>query len=220
NGTIGKNVTVRAQMIVFGPQAYIIGDFSYQSSEKAQIASSARIAGKTTFSRISGPERYSWGNTLALLGLAWLLKLIAFAVAVLALFFLLPRRMMQLTEAGTNAFWRELVRGFVVLVVWPVALFILFFSVVGWVLALIGLFAYLFLLFASAIVTVFITAGLLQKYAFKGSAGSIDWPKLLLATVVLFLIGLIPVVGWFIVLAIYLSAIGVTARLGYDLARR
>jgi cytoskeletal protein CcmA (bactofilin family) len=220
NGTIGKNVVIRAQKIVFGRQARIGGDVSYQSAERAQIAPGAVIAGRTTFSKISMPERYSWGNTLAMLGLTWLFKLIAILVAVLVAFLVLPKRTTEVAVRAADNFWYEVLRGLIILVVVPVVLLILLFSVVGIMLALIGLLAYILMLLLAAVLSAFTLAGVLQKYAFKESVASITWPKLLLATLILMILGLIPVLGWLAAFVFYLAALGAFAQVTATTIRR
>jgi len=220
NGPVAKDLFIRAQKIVIGPKAIVGGNLNYQSAQPAQISGSAHVAGQTTFTKISMPERYSWGNTLAILGLSWLLKLIATLVAVLVAFFLFPRLTADFANRSAGNFWRELLRGLVILIVVPVVILILFVSVVGWILALLALFAYLLLLLLAGVMTVFTMSGVLQKYVFKKWGDKVTWQTLLISTLVIFILGLIPIIGWLVAFGFFLTSLGTLCKMQYDQVRR
>lgn len=219
NGAIGKNVNIEAQKIIIGSQAVIAGNLTYRSPSQAQIVSGAQVRGETKFTKVSVPQRYSWGNALAVLGLTWLLKLVATLVVVFVFYFLFPRLTADFATRSAGNFWRELLRGLIVLVVAPIAIFILFISFIGWMLALVGLLAYLLLLFVASAMSIFTMSGVLQKYVFKKGAGA-TWQLLLLSTLAIFILGLIPVVGWLIAFGFFLASLGTLTKMQYAMVRR
>jgi cytoskeletal protein CcmA (bactofilin family) len=214
NGPIGGNVVVRAQKLSIGPRAVIAGDLKYQAAAPAQISSGAQVRGATNFTKISAPARYSWGRTLAMLGLTWLFKLLAAVAAVLVIFFLFPSLSAKFAVRSTTDFWRELARGLVILIVAPILVLILFASVVGAGVALILLAAYILFIIVAWVMSAFTMAGVLSKYVFRRGL-SIDWQILVLSVAVIFVLGLIPVLGWLIAAAFFLVAFGTLCKIQF-----
>jgi len=219
NGQLEGNVTIEAQEIELGSTAVIGGNFNYQSAKEATIDPAAKVLGQVTYKPLAIPARASWGNMLSMLGLGWLLKLASFLVVTLALFFLFQRRTKVFAEQGVNTFWPELLRGLVILIVAPVVIIVLLFSVVGWILAILITFCYLALLAVSLVASTLIVAGLLQKYLYRRKIEEMKWTMVLLAVVLMFVIGLIPIAGWIILLAFWLVALGTISHDGYNLVK-
>lgn len=210
NGTINRDVLIKARKVTVGPQAVINGNFSYQSPVQAEISTGARIAGQTNFQRLETAQRGAGSMVWA-----WLIKLISVAVSAIVLYFLFRRGTTELAVRTANSFWFELLRGLIILVVTPILVLLLLVSIVGWVLALVALFAYLLMIFSAAILSVLTTTGLLQKYAFRTDPAVITWPKILLGALALLVLSLIPYVGWIICFGIFLSAFGALGKIVY-----
>lgn len=219
NGIIGKDVVVRAKTLTLGPKAVINGNLNYQAASPAKIDPAAKVTGQTVYKQLE-TKMAEGGKPWFVFGLLWILKLVAFALAALVIFFVFNKNSKKLTMLSVEHFWRELLRGLIILVVAPVAIILLFISVVGWAIALVGLFAYLTLIFVSGILSIFTATGLLQKYVFKQPSNQITWPKLFLGALALSVISLIPIVGWIIGLGIFLSALGTLANLNFMLMRK
>lgn len=213
NGPIGRDTFIRAEKLTLGPKAVINGNLNYKAESKANIDPAARVTGQTVFTMIEVTKEAT--NPMAWLAVAWFLKLIAYTLAALLAFFVMKRHSTKITVLSTEHFWGELLRGLIILVVTPIAILIVLVTVVGWVLALIGLFAYLLLIFVAGVYGIFTATGLLQKYAFKQPSGEITWQKLLLGSLVLFIISLIPFIGWIISFGIFLAALGALTKVNY-----
>ena len=105
-------------------------------------------------------------------------------------------------------FWKEVGRGFVLLVVVPIASIISFITVIGAPLGFMALLSYIVLFIASLFVTVLVFAKLVMKYVFKKANYELNWWVVILSTLILAIISILPIVGFIFTFILFLSAFG------------
>lgn len=225
NGTVLHNVDVKAgKTFEVGSSAVINGDVTYRSPKELKIAEGALIRGKTLFAPLTRMDKLTIGGPAGLalkkigflIGLAFLLKLLA--VFALALVLVLPYR--KLTEAVSHKFvtrfWHSLWLGLVNLIVVPVAAVILIASVIGLLPGVL-----LGLLYAALLLTAHVYAGIflggwLSKKLNHSKALHVTVKSALVGVVALDLIGFIPFAGWLVKGVFFLAALGSLATLAYE----
>jgi cytoskeletal protein CcmA (bactofilin family) len=212
NGVVNKDAYVKAQRLVIGKNALISGDLRYESPEEAQIEPGAMIKGMKIFTRKEPVPSHP--KFLRFFLAWWIVKLFAFEAAALALYFALKKKTEQFTVLALKRYGYETFIGFIVLIVVPVAILVLFMTLVGWILGVIGLFFYFAFLFLSSILGAVVFSGVAGRYVIKKEP-SITWPIILLGVFLYQIIGLIPVVGWIFKFVFFLLALGTLSHVMY-----
>ena len=220
NGTVAKDAVVKAQNIKLGPNAVIQGKLDYYSNNQAVIETGASVKGETNFHKISlTKDNAKKGANMVAFGfmsIFVILKVVAGIGAVLILFYFFKSQTSAITNNSIFKFWQEVLRGFVVLIVTPVAVILSFITVIGSPLGIIAMLFYVAMIAIASIVTVLIFAKLCLKYLFRKENSELNWWIIILAFFVLSIISLIPVVGWIVGFVIFLSAFGSTSKFIYN----
>jgi cytoskeletal protein CcmA (bactofilin family) len=216
NGPVAGDVDIAADRIVVGEKAAIGGNFTYKSLTEAEIRPGAIIKGTTAFEKIEAPAyRARMGAFLAAWVMARYLMLLTAALIAVRVFKRLSQGVM---DGALGHFGRELVTGFVVLIVVPAAVLVSFLTVIGTPIGLAGLLAYFLLFVVSSVYAGVVLGGLIQKVLFKKPAPEVNWKTALLGVTVYSLAGIIPVLGWLFKLAFFLTAFGILSRTVYEKA--
>jgi cytoskeletal protein CcmA (bactofilin family) len=207
DGQVDGDVDLVGGEVKIGSGARISGRLTYRSRRQAQIDPGAQITGGITY--IEPKLARAVGRTASIVvtvaGLLWLMV----TGAILLLLF--PGVFARSARTIATNPWKSLGLGLAVLVVTPVVVMVLFFTVFGMALALIALAAYaVALLIGFLVAAVFLgdVGGLLRRR--QPSAGG-QILRLLGALIVLALARWIPVVGGFIVLLALLFGLGALA---------
>lgn len=206
NGSAGKNLTVKtAEALVIGPDAVIKGDLNYSAPMEAVIDPGAQISGKINFSEIQTGKgrnglRAAVGGFLTMI---FLIKLLAILLAAYLLWYLRKKDSAEVVQQAASKFGTSLLRGFVFLVVVPVAVIILFFTVIGLPIGIFSIFMYAALLMLACPFAVLLASSLLMKRKLE-----LQWYHILLGAVVLTILKVVPIVGWLAVFVVYLAALG------------
>ncbi len=212
SGTVKKNAEIKARRLVIGQNAVINGTLRYEAPQEARIEHGAAIKGQTIFvpEKFAAPReklrRFLWAW--------WAVKFFATAAAALAIYFALRKKTEEFTLLALKRFGAELLTGFIVLIVIPAAIVILFITVVGLLLGLIGAVFYIAFLAVSTVLGAVVFSGLTGKYVIKKEP-FLTWRVILLGVFIYQIIGLIPGVGWIIKFVFFLSALGAMSHLVY-----
>lgn len=206
NGSVGGDVNVKdSENLILGNNAAIKGKLDYSSPKEADISGNAKVAGGINFKKIDTKD-ISVGNKKAkkagmagffgFLSFWWFTKMIMLMVAAFVLYLVFKNKVQKTVESSISNFWIEMLRGFVILVVLPVAIIISFVSIIG--MALGAIMIPLFILFSALalIFSVFISGTWLSKYIFKTEKYLVDWKAIVVGTLLIQVLGIIPVVGW------------------------
>jgi cytoskeletal protein CcmA (bactofilin family) len=222
DGRIGGNVKVKAtQKLVIGPGAVIAGTLNYRAPQEAVIQQGAQIGGEVNFEKYQ--PKYGqkgkggfWGALFA-----WsLVKLIMMIVAALMIFFLLRKRMDEATKYVLANFGKETLRGFIILVVFPIAIILSFVTIIGAFLGILGLLLYLLTMLFASIFSIFLVGALFYRLVLKKANFGADWKSVIIGALIMWIFGLIPVVGWIFNFIFFLAAFGGAFYLLYGSFRR
>jgi cytoskeletal protein CcmA (bactofilin family) len=192
NNIIGDNVELSVDRLTIESTAVIQGDLVYTSEREAIIQNGARIVGTTTHILGSWPdfdlsEFALWGKLIA-----FFMTLVTGIVIVL----FAPRRAKAVAESIRINPLRTLGWGALIFFVAPVALAILFITIIGIPLSTIGTVAYIIVIYLSQV-----AVGLFIGYWILGHFYRIESRGMLISAFVigftlLILISLIPFIGW------------------------
>ncbi len=210
DGTVEGNLTVKGgKQVTIGPNAVIKGNFDYTAQQKATIEGGAQILGTTTFHEAKVPAETASGffaAFAAILTIGWIAKLLMVLTAAYLLWYLCRSDMVETVKRIASGFWKELLRGFLLLVATPIAAIILLATVLGILPGVIVFLLYGALLVVSAPVAGIVVASLLKKLK-----TDLRWYHILLGVVVFEIVKLIPFIGWIATFIVYLLSVGAFA---------
>lgn len=211
NGKISKDATINAgQELVIGDNAVIDGKIEYKAPKEATISSNAKINQAMSFKKIE-PVKNKEKKGMALLAVFttfWLMKLIAVLVFALILLFLFPKWMKSFVNSVASNFGREAIRGFALLILIPVAIVISLITVIGMFLGVFGIFAYVAFIMLASVLGGVVLGSLIYRLLSESKEYAVDWKSVLVGVVAMFLIGLVPVVGWLAMFILFLACLG------------
>lgn len=205
-GVVGKQVEGNIGKLTIGPKAVIGGNLSYSSPEKATIDKGAVIKGTQHYTRVEKPkeEIKQFGGLFEAFSLY---KLIGDIILSIALIFLLGKFIQAFAGRIVNGPFKNFVWGFAFVMLTPLVSLLLLVLLLPGVAAFI--FYFLVLVFAVYLAKVF-TGWLLLRwwYTRRGDKYILDWKSGVAGPLVLFIVALIPVLGWLAVAILYFITIG------------
>jgi len=208
SGTILGNVVARdVTSLKISENAKISGKLTYYSPNQAEISSTASV-GSVDYHKVS--------KDMSKAGIfkpdyAYIVySFLSVFVALLILIALFPRWMKYLAE---NAFDRPLPKigyGFLALFATPIVILIALIVSVGLLAPLVGLlgFIYATALILSAIISSLIMGVMALKLFAKNYNYEVDWKVALIGSLIIAVLGLIPVLGGLITFVFFLWALG------------
>jgi len=205
NGVFGGDVLVRADVVKLGPNAVINGNFDYHSELEAEIDEGATVLGEVNFHKVEVGKKkaVSRAGIIAFLVSFAVIKLISVSLVAILFVFLWKKWAHDFVLDTTGKFWKNALYGFAALILAPVAVVILFVTVVGAIPAVLILLTYFIGLVLATVFAGILTAALANKYLLKKKVTELEWWKIVLGVLVFQLVKLIPVVGWFAALLIF-----------------
>jgi hypothetical protein len=206
NSTISGNVEGQIGSLTLGSNAVINGNLSYQSENKAVISKGAIIRGKNEFKKLEEPKNQPTAlNTLLTTGSLYKLAIEILISLILIIF--LPVLLKNLLERIINAPLGMAGYGFLFLIFWPMfSLFLLFLLWLGLASFLFYGLVIIFVIFLSKIISGWWLMQWWEKRSNKKY--SLDWKAGVAGPIAFFILGLIPVFGWFITFIIFLMSLG------------
>ena len=217
NAPVGGNVDIKAEKITLGKKAVISGNFEYTSKNEAVIMEGAKVLGKTIYNPVPAvpASGKAWGLA-AILG-GWILfKFLAVLTAAIVLTLVCRKFAGKVTEKAWGNFGWELLRGFVVMVVTPVAAVALMVSVLGFMLGILTILAYAIIMILATIFSGIILGSWLFKVIKKRSSYEVNWKTTAVGVIALYVLSLIPFIGWIICFLIILVALGGFTKVAYE----
>ena len=217
SGTFDDNVEVGGAKITITPTTTIKGDLIYSAALLEQQKGS-QIMGKVARKGLRVREREVeqwWGKgkkVIASIGLFfWILTLPAFLIAGILIHYASPKKTDAIVTTISASPWKSTGVGFVFLVVVPVGIIISLITLVGIPTGIIAALLYAIFLYISRIyIGVWIGRKLLG-FIKKSLRTSFFWP-FLVGTILITLLGLIPIVGWLFRLFFLLISLGAMWR--------
>lgn len=215
---VGGDVLATAGQLELGPNARLAGNLRYRGRDEIRRDPAAQVAGAIERVPLPGADRSArrdrergWASTIGSVGSwLWTLGLMAIAAALVGVLPITSERVAR--TLVTRSGWSVLL-GFITLVCVPVATLILLVTIIGIPLALLVLLLYLTLLLLGYVASgVAVGQWALARWKSE-AAGRIGWriAAAMLAVLLLALLGSLPFVGGFVVLAAMLAGIGAIA---------
>lgn len=224
SGSIKGNVDITAvKKLVINQGASIEGDLKYSSPVMAEIAPGATIAGKTDFQEKKfskdGRKKMSDGRFFAFLGVGWFAGSIMLFVTALLLTHFYRRKLLDMVERAVSNFGKEDLRGLLVFLLVPAAIFIVAASILFFLPAIFVLAIYVAtLIFASVFESILVGSWAYRKI-YRAAEYRIDWKTILLGVLIVQVFRYIPFVGWLFDIIIFFAALGTTSFFFYKLLR-
>ncbi len=205
NGVIAGSVEVTAEKLTFGPQSRVSGTVSYKGPQEAVIETGAvvpQISYEQTKARSAGK------SFVPIFTIAFLVKLVAMFLAALLLLKLFHKCVNDVSKNAYGSPWKSFGIGLASVILAPIAIILLFVTVIGFYVALAVLAAFALALIAGALIASIFAGGLVMKWIRKKDKITTGWREALVGIIVLAIIGLIPFIGWIVVAATFLTAFG------------
>lgn len=194
-GTVDGDVSSECESIRVGPDAVIKGKFVYRSEEDAQIDPSAKI-GDLTFMH-SDEMTHSMKRVFAFAGGAGVVFFVGILLLAALIIFIAPEISLSAARAIRTQTWRSGGIGLAVLVAMPIAVSLLFGTIVGFPIAIAAIMVYAILLAAGYLIAALavgrVAVGLFGKSWDATVGGRIAAAEI--GLIVLMIVALIPVLG-------------------------
>lgn len=204
DGPINGNVTLKdTRTVTLGPNAHITGNLTYSADQALTIAPGV-VGGEVT--RVPLPVNTPTEHLGAILGFLALIKFITLLITSVLAVLIFKKLSTRVGSVAQENFWKQALVGFVVLVVTPVAVFLLLASVVGIMIGFLLLIGYILMLMAACIYSTVVAGALLSKWIQKRLI--VDWKWTIAGLVALTVIAFIPFVGPLIVFIIAMASLG------------
>lgn len=210
-GTVTLNSTVNGNVIggdvghlILGPQAKILGNLSYSSNNPAQQETGSQVLGKTDF-HLS--NKHSEHNATASVVTATFYKLVVDIILSALLIYFFKQGLLVLLTRMKKTPLKSGGIGFAYALLAPIASFICLLFV--W-LGIASFLVYAFILLISLFVVKIFLGWLLLRLWNKRQKQiyNLDWKAGVIGPIFLFILILIPILGWLILAVILFIAIG------------
>ena len=204
--SIGGDILAGVGQLTLSPNAKVSGNLTYWSDQDAQIQQGAQILGETTHNIPPKPQKDQPKKILGSIAITF--KIISFISTLIIGFLLikfLPVFTKQTTEVINKRFLASLGIGFLTVVLTPIVFVILILLLVTIPLALIHLVAFLITLYLAKIFVAF-WAG--QKILERFDRKMGDFLTYTLGLVVIYIVTMIPIIGWLAGLVVVLTGTG------------
>lgn len=215
NEKIGGNVEITADKISLGPQTQILGNFTYSSSNEAEISDEAKVNGEVIRKPIKPKSRLEkllptiWGT--------WVL--IHFAILLLSALVLhgfFRNISLRFVSHSIHHFWRSLLRGLVFVIAVPVLIALVFLTFIGIPFGLLGIALYTIVLVFAYVYAPIITGSLLYHLFKIDEAIIVNWKTIIIGVLITIVLGYIPYIGPLVKYGLLLVALGGVYRVFYD----
>lgn len=217
NAPVKGSVTFKGGSIHLGPKALIEGNLTYTTPDKVVMAEGSSVKGAVTYN--PAPTTPTPGFFAVIFSLAFLAKFLMTLACAMAFGLIFNRYMRDLISGVADQALVELGRGFVTMVMLPVASVLLISTLVGIPFGLLGLLAFASLYIYAWIITPILVGSFVFKWVAKTPLFPVTWVTILIGVVIYTILGLIPVLGWVVRFAAALIAIGGAVRIKWDVAK-
>ncbi len=213
NGTVNGTVFAQSDHLEYGASAKIQGDSNYLGPQDQIVADGASIQGQKHFTKQQKSEH---ANRLPFLEVWWLMKIGMLMLSAFVLLRLLTRQTTSFVQSAMTTFHKELLRGFIILFIAPIAIFFALLTLIGIPIALFAISIYIAFLILAGVLTNVLAGSLLYKYAFKKNEMTVSWQTIVVGVVVFQIIKLIPIVGWIVAACLFLVSLGTVWNLVFQ----
>jgi len=208
-----KQIRVSVDKLTIGDGAIIDGNLEYSSktAEALELDGNAIINGTTTFKEISGLQvdtAKAKNFLFAALSAFLIFKLLALIITALILAWLFKGFSNSVAKGAIQNPLRFLGKGFVALIITPIASILLFITLFGIPIGLITLLSYILVLLLSCIYTGALVGVWVSQLISKSDKAVITWKNILGGVILLAIVTTIPFIGWIIGFLVFLLTLG------------
>jgi cytoskeletal protein CcmA (bactofilin family) len=206
-----RSVDITAENVRLKSRSQISGDLVIRSEQEPTIEDGVKIGGETKLLKPETKPQRPISNLAPFIGLVitfikiiMLISKIIVGLLIIALFRKYARHIMD-TLITTP--WKSLGWGFLGAIVIPVSVMILFAVLIGWPIAVLGIYAYSILLFLASIFVAMVIGEKVIRLFKKDDTISL-YPSFIIGILILFVLGFIPVLNFFINICVFLFGAG------------
>jgi len=196
--------------------ANIGGKLQYSSKSEATVASEAKV-GSVEYTKLSATDmtRRDLGPNFGSILFGCLMAFVTIMVFIK----LIPKTAARVVSQSLVNPWAKMGIGFATMIGVPVVLFILLITILGWgVMGYLGL-AYVTTFAITGTVTALLAGSLAWKYLRKENELVINWKTAAIGVVLVAVLKMIPVVGWFVAFAIAMVVFGTLTTMGFEFVK-
>lgn len=215
NGRVDGDIEIRAQEVRFGANARLANKVRVLSPKPPIVEPGAELVDGTEHvvvaTKRTRPDIRTEKFARMFAGfaaMAFMLELVALMTAAIVMVSVFNAYSGKVVDQALGKPGKALLSGFGVAILTPVAAFLLMLTVIGsWLGILLGA-GYAFLIVLAKIYGGVVFGAWLWRLGSKGKARGIDWKSAASGVFLLAFIGLVPIVGWIILLLAFLAALG------------
>jgi hypothetical protein len=201
-GPVGRNVEANVHTLSLVSGANINGNVTYTSNNDIETVPAAMVGGKVVHKTPAkrGAEHHRTFAVWLAINLLWLAFILLLAMALILLF---PRMFVNWNAYATSHPWRTLLVGFIASIVAPIVFVALMISIIGIPIGLV----YALLMLIAAILAIPLAAFYLGDQIFRHRSHILL--VMLVGILVLWVIGLIPILGGIVMLFAFWLGLGI-----------
>lgn len=202
---VGSVYVVSSDSLVFGPKAEVLGRVVYKGAKPAVVSEGAKVGNieYTEFVKRNFKNKFRY-----LTSIGFLIQLLAWFFVGFVFLKYKKNIALQIVENIQTKPWLSVGWGFGTAVLVPVAVVLMFLTVVGYYAAvLLGVYFLLILLLAG-IFTALSLGYMILKYLNKDGSEIPDWQVVVVGVVIFNLLKFVPILGWLILVVVFLQVFG------------
>ncbi|MFC2021058.1 hypothetical protein ACFLU1_04620 [Chloroflexota bacterium] len=209
---VGGDITLKVERLTITSKANIQGDIKYISPNEASIQPGARISGDISYSITERPDKaeVAKGVMAGIAGAAvW--KILSYGMIFIIgiiLILIAQKRITLMQKAIQKSPWQTLGWGALILIATPIAAFMVMITIIGLPLGIISLLLWGIVLYLSQIPVALLLGRLIIRQNRELDSTRIMIGALALGLLVLFVLQLIPVIGWIVGLFFIVFGLG------------
>lgn len=219
SGTVNHDAWLKAGRLILQPTSVLGGNLSYASPMAAQIMSGALIKGEVNYKPYErgskDVEAAAAGFALGAFAVITLVKWIGFWLLALLVIWIMPKKLEKSMRELDNGVWPGLGIGMLTLIGLPVVAVIAAMTLVGMPIAAVLAMFYILTVFAGKIVvSTYVGEWIIKQFSGRHWRHvSLVWSSLLGLTV-LYIVTLVPFVGWLV--SAFALCMGIGAFLQFE----
>lgn len=201
---INGNALIGTDQLTLSPKARILGNLTYFSENKADLQKGSYISGETKYKALKKSIKPDKPSAKIFASFFTLISFLSSLIIGLILLKLFPNFVIQTSQILETKFWRSVGTGFIFLFLTPIAILLLFITLVGMPLAGFAIAVYTAIIYISKIFASLFIGNKIIKIKPQKSA----FLQLLIGLVAFYLIGVIPLLGWIVSFILILAGSG------------
>jgi len=213
---LGDATFTRVGMLTVTSDAVVGGALKYSSQNEGTIASAAKVAGKTEFTKVAANNKMNrWTPNVGsvIFGISMMF------ITILVFMMFLPKFTKEVVNNVLVNPWAKLGAGFVALIVAPVVMILLAITIFG-----LGVMGYLAMIYFALIalagtVSAIFAGAYMWKLLRKESDYVLDWKTAAIGVLLVAVAKLIPVIGWLVALVLFLLVFGTLVTMSFDFVK-